>query len=126
MISGDDIKDKTAADTCLSKIVQYVKHNWPAEVEEALKPYLQVKNELSLCNDCMFHLECAVFAETLRRRLIELAHEGHPGMVRTLRVQKTSWWPGRSTQVRETESNCTACAANNENNTSTCIFSETS
>jgi hypothetical protein len=108
MISGNDIKDKTAADTCLSKIVQYVKQDWPAEVEEALKPYLQVKNELSLCSDCVFHLEYVVFPETLRRTLMELAHEGHHGIVRTLRVQETSWWPGMSTQVRETASNCTA------------------
>jgi hypothetical protein len=119
LISGEELQAATAADACLSKIMQYVKQGWPAAVDEQVKPYLPVKDELSVCNGCVFRLDCVVFPEALRGRLVDLAHEGHPGVVRTLqRVRETAWWPGASTQVRAIVTKCTACAVNNENNTS--------
>ena len=71
-----------------------------------------------MSNDCILRADCVVFPTSLRGRLIELAHEGHPGVVHTLqRVREAEWWPGVSTQVRSLVANCTACTVANENNT---------
>jgi hypothetical protein len=117
LISIEEIKAATAADAYLSKLVQYVKQSWPTEMED--EPYLQVKDELSLCNGCVCRLQCVIFPTALRDRLINLAHEGHPGITRTLhRIRETAWWPGMTTQVRAVVTSCTVCVVNNENNTS--------
>lgn len=43
----------------LMKIIQYVKEEWPKKLEnKILKPYVQVRNELSYANGCLFRNPC--------------------------------------------------------------------
>ena len=84
-------------------------------ISDELKLYASVKDELSLFNSCILRADCVVFPSLLRGRLIELAYEGHPGVVQ--RVREAAWWPGVSIQVCSLVANCIACAVANENNT---------
>lgn len=119
LVSAEELRTATADDVILSQLVKFIQQGWPDVVPEELKPYVSVKDELSLCSGCVLRLDCVIFPAALRGRLIDLAHEGHPGVMRTLqRVREAAWWPGVSSQVRNRVFNCTACAVNNENNTS--------
>ena len=120
MISADEIRAETVKDVTLGQLAKCVQESWPAVILDELKLYASArsKDELSLCNDCILRADCVVFHSSSRGRLIELTHEGHPGVVCTLqRVREAAWWPGVSSQVRSTVANCTACAVTNENNT---------
>jgi hypothetical protein len=64
------------------------------------------------------HNDVFVIPVSLRDRFVTLAHEGHPGIVRTLqRVRETAWWPGVSTFVRSKFASCVSCSQNTERNT---------
>ena len=118
LISADKIRAETVKDAPLGQLAKCVQKGWPAIIPNELKLYASVKDELSLCIGCILRADCVVFPTSLRGRLIELAHEGHPGVVRTLqRVREAAWWPGVSSHVRSMVTNCTACAMTNENNT---------
>lgn len=61
-------------------------HAWPsssAAVDVELRPYFHVRNELSVQNDCVFRGSRLVVPVSLRRILVNLAHEGNQGIVRT-------------------------------------------
>ena len=118
LMSADEIRTETVKDVSLGQLAKCVQDDWPAVIPDELKLYASVKDELSWCNGCILRVDCVVFPTSLRDRLIELAYEGHPGVVRTLQqVREAAWWPCVSTQVHCLVANCTAYAVTNENNT---------
>ena len=101
MIRADEIKGGIANNEILRELIKFVHQGWPERVANELKPNFNVRNKLSICNGCLMRLDCVVFPGSLRGRLLDLVHEGHPGVMRTLqRVRETAWWPGVSAQVR--------------------------
>ena len=84
LISADKIRAETVKDVTLGQLAKCVQEGWPAIIPDELKLYASVKDELSLYNGCILRADCVVFLTSSRGRLIELAHEGHPGIVCTL------------------------------------------
>ena len=51
--------------------------------------------------------------ETLRQRMIEIAHKGHQGQVQTKQPQRAHvWFPGMDSQCDNFESTCIYCQSN--------------
>ncbi len=82
---------KAACDSCpiQAELRRLLSSKWPncAKVlDNALKPYFQVRHELSLQDDCVVrgttHL---LVPECLQPKFIALAHDTHQGIVRTKR-----------------------------------------
>jgi hypothetical protein len=118
LVSELDLVKATAEDPVLCEVTKYIRLGWPKVVSNELKPFYDVRDVLSLHRKCVLHNDCVVIPVRLRETLITLAHEGHPGIVRTLqRLRETVWWPGISVFVRSKVSSCVACAVNNERNT---------
>ena len=52
-----------------------------------------------------------VIPHTLRGEMLERAHEGHLGIVKTkTRVREVIWWPGMNNKVEQLVSSCETCA----------------
>ena len=46
----------------------------------------------------------------MRKQILEIAHESHPGIVRTKRqLRRTYWWPGMDNQIEQFVRYCSAC-----------------
>jgi transposase InsO family protein len=76
-----------------------------------LRKYFNVRDELSLWNgSCLACDQQAVIPTSLRRRVLDLAREGHLGMVKMKqRCRETVWWPGLDQNIEEMVRSCAAC-----------------
>ena len=80
-----------------------VSRNW----EKAPKPYMMVRNELTFTGQVILHGTRIVIRKVLRQRVVELAHEGHQGMVKMKeRLRSKVWWPGVD---KDAERKCREC-----------------
>ena len=108
-----ELAAETNHDEHLVLVRKYVVDGWPEKkaVPAALQPYYAVRDELSTFADgCVSRGIRAVIPSSLRARMLELGHEGHPGIVRMKqRCRESIWWPGIDKDVEQQVCDCTAC-----------------
>ena len=75
---------------------------------QSCAPYYRLRLELSVQNDFTFRGLRLVAPVALPRTLVDLAHEGHQGIVRTKRrLREVYWWPGMDDLVNtQVKSSC--------------------
>ena len=90
---------------------QYIVDGWPRQFDQQLQPYYAVRDELSVLPDgCIVRGNRAVIPSNLRRQVLSLAHEGHPGIVRMKsKCRESVWWPGIDREVEHFVRDCVAC-----------------
>ncbi|XP_033725232.1 uncharacterized protein K02A2.6-like [Pecten maximus] len=72
--------------------------------------YLPVRNELSAIGMIVLRGTRLVVPRSLRERVLELAHEGHPGIVSMKhRLRSKVWWPGIDNEVEKFCRKCYGC-----------------
>ena len=111
-VSPDDLITATDADETLQTVKRHVLHGWPKTVTSELKPYHAVRDELSLWanSKCLARSNRAVIPSSLHHRVLETAHQGHLGIVKTkARCRETVWWPGLNADLKTFIKNCSAC-----------------
>ena len=94
--SAED-EDVQAVRSCL------ISRNW----EKAPKPYVWVRNELTYIDQVILGGTRIVIPNILRKRVLELAYEGHQGVVKMKeRLRSKVWWPGVD---KDAERKCREC-----------------
>ena len=79
-----------------------------------LKDYVGVFDELYIVNGIILRGEQVIIPKSLQADIIELAHEGHQGIDKTLRLlRQTSWFPKMGDLVKNFVESCIACLASN-------------
>ena len=77
------------------------------KLKELPEGYRNVCNELTVLGKLVLRGPRLVIPKVLRTRKLDLAHEGHQGVVKTKqRVRSKVWWPGID---REVEQRCKVC-----------------
>ena len=105
----------TSADPDLQRVLQHVLHGWPSskpEVASELRPFFDVQAELSVTGSgrCLLRGSRVIIPTSLRQQLLELAHEGHPGISRMKsKCRAAIWWPGLDSELERFVRDCTAC-----------------
>jgi hypothetical protein len=80
----DEVKKETASDTVLCKLSQAITHNqW---LDPEVKPFVNVKDELSVCNGLIVRNHRLVLPYSLQSQAIDLSHVGHQGSPRKVLV----------------------------------------
>jgi len=91
---------------------------WPsssATLGVGLHPHFQVRHELAVEKYYVFRGSRLVVPVALQRVLVNLAHEGHQGIVRTKQcIRELYWWPGIDCLVQEQIKNCEVCLASDK------------
>lgn len=81
--------------------------NWD---KEELKPYKPFRLEFSYINKLIMRGTKLVIPSSLRSRMCELAHEGHPGQsMMKRRLRERCWWPGVDRDAVKTCDRCEGC-----------------
>ena len=71
------------------------------------KQYLPVHSELTFIGHVILRGTRIIMPQSLRKRVVNLAHEGHQVVVKTKEMLRTKvWWPGMD---REAERRCAEC-----------------
>uniref|UniRef100_A0A182NX56 RNA-directed DNA polymerase n=1 Tax=Anopheles dirus TaxID=7168 RepID=A0A182NX56_9DIPT len=77
---------------------------------EQLKPYHAFRFELGTVGEMVVRGSKLVIPKSLRQRLLELGHEGHPGRTKMQqRLRCTCWWPGMDECIIRMVERCTGC-----------------
>nr|XP_054930704.1 uncharacterized protein LOC129386641 [Dermacentor andersoni] len=108
----NDLRLATAEDCKLQEVVHFVQTSWPAKksLTAELTPYYEVREELSVADGLLMRSERIVVPAKLTATFIQLAHESHPGIVKTKqRLREKYWWPGLDKQVETAIRKCTVC-----------------
>ena len=76
----------------------------------APKQYLPVRNELTFIGHVILRGTMIVMPQTLRKRVVSLAHKGHQGVVKTKeRLRTKVWWSGMDRDAEKLCSECYGC-----------------
>lgn len=123
----DDIQAVTQADfkaesnSCpvLTKLRAQLQKPWPRKkkvLDHDLQPYYLIRDELAILDDCVVRgTHRLVVPGSLQKRLIDIAHETHQGIVRTKqRLRELYWWPKMDAQVESLIKDCTTCSQNDK------------
>ncbi|XP_030838443.1 uncharacterized protein K02A2.6-like [Strongylocentrotus purpuratus] len=111
LVTREQLKTESAADATLQKVCHYLQTAWPREISEDLVPYHRVRNELAIFDDtCIARGTRAVIPKSLQHRVLQTAHESHPGVVKMKqRCREAIWWPAIDRRVEDLVRSCEAC-----------------
>ncbi|KAJ8000091.1 hypothetical protein DPEC_G00201250 [Dallia pectoralis] len=110
-----------ACDSCpdLAQLRQQIQKGWPKckkNVPKELGPYFNVRDELAVDETLVMRGTDRVIVPTsLRPKVVDLAHEGHQGVVRTKqRLRELYWWPQMDKDVQSKVASCVSCQYNDK------------
>ena len=99
-----EIEEASGCDVELSLVRNAVQSG---KLKELPKDYRNVANELTVLGKLVLRGARLVIPNALRARVLDLAHEGHQGVVKTKqRIRSKVWWPGVDNAV---ERKCKVC-----------------
>lgn len=106
-LKSSEINECSATDEELNAVKQGIYHqNWNGKAV-AFKIF---ETELCFVGDILLRGNRIVIPEKLRERVLELAHEGHPGMtVMKRRLRTKVWWPKIDQQAELIVKKCFGC-----------------
>lgn len=74
------------------------------------KHYATIRTELSAIGKLVLHGTRIIIPNKLRERTLELAYEGHSGIVNMKKILRTKvWWPGIDKDVEKFCKSCHGC-----------------
>uniref|UniRef100_A0A1L8DIS4 RNA-directed DNA polymerase n=3 Tax=Nyssomyia neivai TaxID=330878 RepID=A0A1L8DIS4_9DIPT len=80
--------------------------NW----KENTKPYHVFKDELGVMGNVVIRGDKIVVPQDLRARMLDLGHEGHPGMsAMKRRLRDRVWWPRMDSEIEKYVRRCEGC-----------------
>ena len=82
-----------------------------------LSSYLHVRNELCCYGQLLLRGTRLIIPKSLREQVLQLAHEGHQGIVKTKnRLRSKVWWPKMDTEAERLCRKCHGCQVTGEPN----------
>lgn len=107
------VAEATAADEILCEVVNQVQHNWKSSTP-ALRTYFQMRHELCVKHCKGLFLLCkgsqVVIPESLRRSILDIAHEAHAGMVKMKsKLRSYCFWPRMHADIENYVRSCSSC-----------------
>ena len=116
-ITAIQIKQWTARDNVLSRVLKYVQHGWPELVDDVdLKPYFARRSELSLHDGCLLWGSRVVIPPRGREEILQVLHESHIGISRMKSLARNYvWWPKIDEALERTAKGCETCQAHQKN-----------
>ncbi|XP_064461149.1 uncharacterized protein K02A2.6-like isoform X4 [Ornithodoros turicata] len=110
-LSADKIREETQRDAVLSKVLFFVLNGWPAKSsDDNMAPFFVRKDELSVDCGCVTWGNRVVIPKALQAEVLQLLHEGHPGVTRMKMLSRSHvWWPKLTTCIEEAVKGCSTC-----------------
>ncbi|MEL6816472.1 MAG: RNase H-like domain-containing protein, partial [Cyanobacteria bacterium J06598_3] len=114
-VTRTDLQAASAGDQALVQLRDQIAVGWPTRADACApdtRPYYRFRHELSVVEDLVLRGERVIVPSSLRLHLVEQAHEGHQGIVRTKqRLRELFYWPGMDAAVETLVRNCAICDA---------------
>ena len=113
VVTATTIRSWTDKDPVLSLVRRMVLHGWQPQASDEFRPYEQRKLELSVQNGCVLWGSRVVVPPQGRQHVLEMLHEGHPGISRMKSLARgIVWWPKLDADQETLVRSCKACQEN--------------
>ena len=113
-IKATDIQRETSANPVLSKVYNFIVCGWPLSlslVPNEVKPFYNKRFDLTVFNGCLLLGLKVVIPQKYQQAMLELLHEGHPGMTRMKSLARLHvWWPSIISDIEQAVQTYTNCA----------------
>ena len=110
MITAIQLRAATRQDPILAKVLLYIKHSWPTEVPEHLKPYWTRRTEITLEDDCLMWGIRVIVPKKLQNAVLQELHQTHLGIVQMKKVARSYvWWTNIDKDIEHLVKNCCHC-----------------
>ena len=108
-----EIQQATACDSVFKKLINGLKADTIDCVNESdLRQFKHVVGELSVKDGVVMKGSRIVIPTKLQKRVVEIAHEGHQGLVKTKQLLRSRiWFPDSDAKVASVTNKCAACQA---------------
>lgn len=108
-----DVCAWTRRDELLSAVLRYTQQGWPDAVRDEVKPFFRKKDKLSVDHGCLLWGCRLVIPQEGRSAVVNLLHNGHPGVVAMKSLDRSLvWWPGVDQEIERRVQKCDACQRN--------------
>lgn len=106
-ITWDEVECETGKDTTLQAVIHGLKSkSWPPGLER----FQALRNHLFVVNGVVILKEKMVIPESLKAKVLDLAHKGHFGIQSMKRMLRSSvWWPNIGAAVEKLVNTCITC-----------------
>lgn len=109
-ITAVQIKKWTNQDPVLSRVRNFVSQGWQSSHNEQTAPYYLCREELSIQDGCLLRGSRVVVPPAGRQAVLELLHEGHPGVSRMKNLARSYvWWPQIDKDIEIVVKTCYEC-----------------
>lgn len=105
--------EATAQDPTSQATLAFIRSGWPDSkkaLPTAVKPYWNVRHDLTEKEGIILKGCQAVVPTTLRNKVMASIHEGHGGIVKSIeRAKTTVYWPGYINDLKDMVESCSKC-----------------
>ncbi|XP_058017979.1 uncharacterized protein K02A2.6-like [Ahaetulla prasina] len=109
-VTSKEVAQASYKDITIRTVIGWVQRGWPAAPGERFKEFVKKRGELSAQGGCLLWGDRVVIPEKLRKKVLDLLHEGHPGIVRMKGLARSYvWWPLMDSEIAERVGKCQAC-----------------
>lgn len=120
-------REQTQIDPSLNALIQFVKTGCQSDknsIPVSIRPYLKFIDDIYMADGLVFKGDCVIVPQTLRKEMLEIIHQGHFGMSRSVQYAKESlFWPDMVNDIKNTVKFCTTCQQFSNNNSKEPLFS---
>lgn len=111
-LTFSDLAEATNNDETLSRVKGRLQNGWKKEDREdaALAPFWKRVGELCIEEGVVLWGRRVLVPSSLRRRVVQLLHSDHTGIVKMKGVARSYvWWPGMDADLELAANSCAAC-----------------
>lgn len=120
-MSLQEIQNATKTDEELQELLSCLRSQNPQEKirsSENMRPYRSILDEITEVDGALLRGSLLIVPRSLRQRVIDLAHRGHMGIVKTKQlIRQKVWFPGIDKMVEHTIKSCASCQAISKSST---------
>ena len=110
-INCKDIQFHTAQDKDLCQLMHYIKYGWPINQSNSnLSKYKNIINQMSITKGCILYHNRVLIPMSLRKNVLDLFHEGHPGICAMKSAARSLiWYHGIDKDICNLVQQCKKC-----------------
>ena len=109
-LTATEIRTLTDKDPLLSRVRKNILSGWHDTDQPAMQPYQSRSSELSVQDGCLLWGSRVVIPPRGRAAVLNLLHEGYPGITRMKRLARGYvWWPGMDSELEDSVKHCSKC-----------------
>ena len=119
-VTWELVRTATASDETLNTLLDLIQSGFPdlaSDTPQPLRAYHQIRNHLTSIDGVILYNDRVLVPPALRSNVLSTLHSAHQGISGMIaRAESSVFWPGITTDIRNTRDRCSQCNRNAPSN----------